>query len=253
MRTRFGGLAAALALGLGACGSGTTTDDAAPVDPGGEAALPADLVSARDTLPPAPATADALTIVLTHPGGPLDPGLDAAAAALAQRPDVHVVIAVAGEPGSATMSGFPVAVTGATAVDAVAAALDADPDTDLVVVGISGGHGIGTTSAEADAAAAREVPALVVGSGPGPEPDLAAATMQLLEVLDLDLDRILTGDVHRLAVPSCDHGMLRGRLTARPATAAPEDLRADCTATVVPGSAEAEAFGAGYATLAPLR
>lgn len=253
MRLRLGGLVVALVLALGACGS--DGEAAAPSAPGGQHAdgVELEVVSARDTLPPAPPSPGALSVVLTNPDGPLDPGLDAAAAALAQRPDVHVTIAAAGAPGVTTMSGFPVAATGATSADAVASALDADPDIDLVVVGIGDGHGIGAPSAEADVAAAHDVPALLVGAGPGPEPDFAAATMQLLEVLDLDLDRILGGDVHRLAVPSCERGMLRGRLATRPAAAPPAELRADCTTTVVPGANEAEAYGAGYATLTQLR
>lgn len=253
MRLRLGGLVVALVLALGACGSdGEAADRSAS---GGRRTDGVDLemVSARDTLPPAPPTSGALTVVLAHPGGPLDPGLDAAAAALAQRPDVHVAIAAAGAPGATTMSGFPVTATGATSAEAVATALDADADIDLVVVGIGDGHGIGAPSAEADVAAAHDVPALLVGAGPGPEPDFAAATMQLLEVLDLDLDRILGGDVHRLAVPSCEHGMLRGRLPTRPTAAPPADLHADCTTTVVPTAIEAEAHAAGYATLTPLR
>lgn len=252
MRLRLGGLAAAVVLAVGACGSGGEAAGPFAPDAGRAGGVGVEMVSARDTLPPAPAPAGALEVVLTHPGGPLDPGLDAAAAALAQRPDVRVTIAVTGGPGSSTMSGFPVAATGATTADAVAAALDAAPETDLVVVGVADGHGIGASSPEADVARARGVPALVVGAGPGSEPDLAAATMQLLEVFDLELDRILTGDVHRLAVPSCEHGMLRGRLATRPAPAVPAEVRPDCTATVVPGSGEADAFAAGYATLTPL-
>ncbi|HEX4902743.1 MAG TPA: hypothetical protein VFV42_08035 [Acidimicrobiales bacterium] len=251
MRLRLGGLAVVAVLALGACGSdGEAADPAARR--GGPADVDLELASARDTLPPAPSVADGLTVVLTHPGGAGDPGLDAAAGALAQRPDLRVVIAVADGTGDVTMSGFPVAVTGQTAADAVGAALDADPEADLVVVGIADGHGIGGTSAEASVAEARDVPALVVGSGPGPQPDLAAATMQLLDVVDLELDALLDGGARRLAVPSCEHGMLRGRLTARATRTAPPELRSDCTSTVVPGRDEAEAFAHGYATLTPL-
>lgn len=253
MQLRLGGLVVAVVLTLGACGS--DGEAAGPSAAGGRRAegVELEMVSARDTLPPAPPGPGALSVVLTHPGGPLDPGLDAAAAALAQRPDLHVAIAVAGAPGVTTMSGFPVAATGATSADAVATALVADPDIDLVVVGIGDGHGIGAHSVEAEVAAARDVPALLVGAGRGPEPDLAAATMQLLDVLDLEVDRILGGDVHRLAVPSCERGMLRGRLATRPAVAPPAELRADCTTAVVPGAGEAEAYDAGYATLTQLR
>lgn len=253
MRLRYGGLVVALALGMGACGAdgagpGASADPAERPGPVG-----LEMVSARDTLRPAPGTAGALTVLLTHPGGVRDPGLDAAASALAQRPDIHVAIAVAGEPGATTMSGFPVSATGATAAAAVDAALaaDADGETDLVVVGIGGDHGIGTPAAEAEAAARHDVPTLVVGSGD--QPDLAAATMQLLDVLDLELDRLLAGGVHRLAVPGCEHGMLRGRLATRPAATPPADLRADCTSTVVPAATEPEAYAAGYATLTRLR
>jgi len=248
MRSRLGGFAVALALLAGACGTGG--DDAAPGR--GEAAaaeLDADLTSVRDTLPPAPAPAGALTVVLTHPGGAGDPGLDAAAAALAQRPDVRVVLAVAEGTGTATMSGFPVAVTGATAADAVVAAVEAQQP-DLVVVGVGDGHGIGATAPEATAAARRGVPALVVGAEHADQPDQAAATMQLLDVLDVELDGLLASDaVHRLAVPSCERGMLRGRLATRAGGGAVPAQRADCASAVVPAATEAEAFANGYATL----
>lgn len=254
MRSRLGGWVAAAALLLGACGTDGGSDatraaDAEPAD-----RLRTDLVSVRDTLPPAPPAAGALTVVLAHPAGAGDPGLDAAAAALAQRPDIAVRIAVPAGTGDATMSGFPVAATGATAADAVAAAIDqAAGEVDLVVVGVTDGHGIGATSAEATAADRLDVPALVVGAEHADPPDHAAATMQLLEVLDLELATLLADPgVHRLAVPSCEHGILRGRHAARAGTPPGTDVRADCRSTEPPGRTEAEAFAVGYATLTPL-
>lgn len=251
MRSRLGGWVAAAALVLGACGSDGSTD-AAPWAPDPAQRIETDLVSARDTLPPAPPVASALTVVLAHPGGAGHPGLDAAAGALAQRPDIEVRIAAAAGTGAATMSGFPVAVTGARSSDAVAAAVAAG-DVDLVVVGVADGHGIGGSSAEAESAARHGVPTLLVGAEPGAPPDLAAATMQLLEVLDLELDAVLdAGAVHRLAVPSCEHGILRGRVTTRPGGTTAPGSRTDCRSTEPPARTEPDAFAAGYATLTSL-
>jgi len=252
MRPRLGGLAVALALLAGGCARDGSSASAPAVLPGvGGRQVTAELASARDTLPPAPGTGEALTVVLTHPGGAGDPGLDAAAGALAQRPDVRVVVAAEAGTGRATMSGFAVDERGPTASEAVAAALAAG-DVDLVVVGVTDGHGIGERSAEADVAARHGVAALVVGVEPGRPPDVAAAALQLLEVLDLDLGPLLdSGAVHRLAVPSCAHGMLRGRVVTRPAPP-PSPLRSDCTSTAAPGNREPGAFATGYATLTRL-
>src|SRR5690606_12542632 len=99
----------------------------------------AELASARDTLPPAPPSATSLTVLLTHAGEATDPGLDAAAAALAQRPDIRVTVAAAGSPseGAVTMSGFPVTVADAPSPELVTATVDATGVVpDLVVVGI---------------------------------------------------------------------------------------------------------------------
>lgn len=248
MRSRLSGLAVAAALGASACGSGGTDIAAPPLDPEPPAVVDSELASARDTLPPAPATSAALTVVLTHPDGAASAGLDAAASALAQRPDIEVVVAVAEGTGDATMSGFDIDVTAPSAAEAVAAAV-ADRSAELVVVGIVDGHGAGTP-APAVVDGAGEVATLVVGAGP--LPDHAAATMQLLEVLDLELDRLLDGAaVHRLAVPSCQGGMLRGRLATRPGPLATV-WQPDCTSTVDPADEEADAFAHGYATLTRL-
>lgn len=253
MRSRLGGLAVALGLLAGACGSDGGATAAPTARPGhGSGPVDGDLASVRDTLPPAPPSAEALTVVLTHPGGAGDPGLDAAAGALAQRPDIRVVVAVAAGTGDATMSGFPVEVTGPTAADAVAAAIAAE-EVDLVVVGVNDGHGIGSSSPEAAVAARHDVAAVVVGAEHAEPPDHAAATVQLLEVLDLELEPVLASEaVHRLAVPSCEHGMLRGRLATRPGAPPADAVRSDCTSTVVPDGREAEAFAHGYAALTRL-
>lgn len=263
MRFRLGGCAVALALLLGACGSDTGSDSAATGE-GDEGDLPmAELVSSRDTLPPVPSSTSTstVTIVLTHPGGAGDPGLDAAAAALAQRPDLHVVVVaptVSGEqdPGDSTMSGFPVTSRPGGTSDAVASALaDTTTPVDLVIVGIGAGHGIGARESAADVAVAHGVPALVVGVEDGDVVDYAAATLQMLEVLDLELDGLLSSpaSVHRLAVPSCTHGMLRGRVTAAASADPDPALASDCTGAdhgeAPDGSPEATAFAAGWATL----
>lgn len=253
---RLGGLAVALALVLGACGSDGGSEAGAPpreppAPPSGE------LSSVRDTLPPPPVDDADLTVLVTHPAGVADPGLDALVGALAQRPDLRVVVVVPGETASelTTMSGFPALTSPGTTHDAIAAAL-AGPaaDADLVVVGIEVRPGVGGPPAEAGAAVVRGVPALVVTVEASGVPDHAAAALQLLEVLDLELDQ-LVGDppaVHRLAVPSCSDGMLRGRLALTPAPAAEPDVRSDCASTAAAPETEAEAFAAGWATLTQL-
>jgi len=253
---RLGGFAVALALLLGACGSDGDSDRGAPA-PETEAPPSGVLSSVRDTLPTPPTDGAGLTVLLTHPGGVADPGLDAAVGALAQRPDLRVVVVVPGGAASqaTTMSGFPALQSPGSVADAIAAAL-AGPaaDADLVVVGIEARGGVGDDRRDAHAAVAHGVPALLVAVEGGVAPDHAAATMQLLEVLDLELDQLLGEPpaVHRLAVPSCQAGMLRGRLEVPPAPAPEPELRSDCTSTVRAPETEAEAFSSGWATLTRL-
>ncbi len=258
MRFRLGGCAVALVLVLSACGVDSGSDSAAP-DASSPAALsPAELVSARDTLPPAPSSATSLTVLLAHAGDAADPGLDAAAAVLAQRPDIRVAVAATGTPsgGAVTMSGFPVTVVAASDTELVAAAVAATGIVpDLVVVGIdrtdapAGGEPIAAAAAHAG------VPALVVEAEGADQVDHAAAAMQLLEVLDLELDVLLDepAAVHRLIVPSCRSGSLRGRLVVRPAPATSSLGPSDCTSAdrSVPAD-EPAAVGAGYASLSRL-
>lgn len=253
---RLGGFAVALVLVLGACGSDGGPEAGAPTPE--RPALPSgDLSSVRDTLPPPPVDGADLTVLVTHPSGVADPGLDALVGALAQRPDLRVVVVAPGEAASqvTTMSGFPALASPGTAADAIAAAL-AGPaaDADLVVVGIEVRAGVGGPPGDAGAAVAHGLPALVVAVEAADAPDHAAAALQLLEVLDLELDQLL-GDppaVHRLAVPSCRDGMLRGRLALAPAAAAEPEVRSDCASTAVAPETEAEAFAAGWATLTRL-
>ncbi|HAS11471.1 MAG TPA: hypothetical protein DCS55_13305 [Acidimicrobiaceae bacterium] len=258
MRFRLGGCAVALVLVLSACGVDSASDRAAH-DLAGSADLPpAELVSARDTLPPAPPSATALTVLLTHAGDAADPGLDAAAAALAQRPDIRVAVVAAGTPsdGAVTMSGFPVAVLDTSDGDLVAAAVVATGIApDLVVVGIDRTSELGGAEPIAAAAAAAGVPALVVRVEGGAQADHAAAAMQLLEVLDLELDALLDepAAVHRLTVPSCRSGSLRGRLVVRAASESAPLPASECTSAdrSVPVD-EPAAVGAGYAALSRL-
>jgi hypothetical protein len=255
MRFRLGGCAVALVLVLSACDVDSGSDSAAPDAAAAETMELGELASARDTLPPAPRTATSLTVLLTHTGGATDPGLDAAAAALAQRPDISVAIAATGAPdGAVTMSGFPVTVVDGT--DLVASTIAATGDVpELVVVGIDRTDVPGDAEAIATAAAHAGVPALVVAVEGGDQVDHAAAAMQLLEVLDLELDALLDepAAVHRLLVPSCRSGSLRGRLVVRPAPVAASLGPSDCTSTdrSVPDD-EPSAVGAGYASLSRL-
>jgi hypothetical protein len=257
MRFRLGGWAVALLLVLSSCGVGRGPQDASPPPAGGATeSVRTELVSARDTLPLAPPSSTSLTVLLVHAGSAADPGLDAAAGALAQRPDVRVDIAVGGTSSAETqtMSGFPVAVVngnGNGLVPAALAATGADPD--LVVVGIARASALGGSEPIAATAAAQGIPALVVEVEDSDGVDRAAAAMQLLEVLDLELDALLDqpAGVHRLTVPSCRTGSLRERVDVR-ATPAPAPLNgSDCTSAdrSVPAD-ELAAVGAGYAALA---
>lgn len=259
MRFRLGGWAVAAALVVGGCGvDGGPEVASSPVAGANEPLHAAELVSARDTLPPAPPSSSALTVLLTHPGGASDPGLDAAAGALAQRPDLRVVVAVPGTAAGVTrtMSGFPVTVVDAGPGDLVAAAAMATGITpDLVVVGIDRSAVLGGTEPLASAVAAAGTPALVVAAEDGEVVDHAAAAMQLLELLDLRLDALLEqpAAVHRLTVPSCRAGSLRGRLDVDPTSVPATSPGSDCTSTdrTVPDD-ELVAVLAGYAALARL-
>lgn len=257
MRFRLGGCAVALVLALSACGVDTASEDVAP-DPAEDASSAiADLASARDTLPPAPHTATALTVLLTHDGAADDPGLDAAAAALAQRPDIAVVVAVAAGAGDTTMSGFPVVeVHGTTATFVADAARAAGIDPDLVVVGIEEVTEAGLAHALARSALDADVPALVVGAERADQVDHAAAALQLLEVLDLRLDVLLDepAGIHRLTVPSCGQGSLRGRVEVRAAISGAALGPSWCTSVDrTPPVDELDAVAAGYASLAQIR
>lgn len=255
MRFRLGGWAVAAVLVLTGCGVDGRSHSAsdASAEPPTELASP-ELVSARDTLPPAPPSTTALTVLLTHPGDASEPGLDAAAGALAERPDIRVVIA-AGGTADHTMSGFPVITVPAPAggIGSVVDAAGVVPD--LVVVGITRTSERGSDEPLADAAAAAGIPALVVDVEDGDVPDHAAAAMELLAVLDLELDGLLDepAAVHRLTVPSCRAGSIRGRLDVRPTPSSTGQLTSDCTSTdrTLPAD-EVAAVTAGYSSLARL-
>lgn len=259
MRFRPGGCAVALVLLLSACGADEPSDGAAP-DGSGEASavVVADLASARDELPPAPHAATALTVLLVHGGTADDPGLDAAAGALAQRPDIAVTVAIPGTDAGAdtTMSGFPVARVASTPSELVTDAVAATGvEPDLVVVGIQRVTDVGGTEVLARSATAIGVPALVVGAADADQVDHAAAAMQLLDVLDLELGALLDepAGVIRLTVPSCGQGSLRGRLRVRAAPAPTPLDPAQCTlAARSAPTDEVGALAAGYAALVQL-
>lgn len=256
MRFRLRGWAVAAVLVLTGCGV-----DGGPEHTSPDGAVPAtvldgpELVSARDTLPLAPTSTTSLTVLLTLDGDAADPGLDAAAGALAQRPDIRVVVAVPGSAAaqSSTMSGFPVTVVPASDTSLVAAAIAATGvEPDVVVVGIRPTAVLGGSEPIGAAAAADGIPALVVEVEAGVAADMAATAMQLLEVLDLELDALLDepAAVHRLTVPSCRAGSLRGRLDVRATTATTPLSGSDCLSTdrTVPDD-ELSAVGTGHASL----
>ena len=197
-------------------------------------------------------------MLLTHRGDAVDPGLDAAAAALAQRPDIRVVIATAGSPdaGASTMSGFPVTTVDASGSGIVVGAIEATGvRPDLVVVGIDSAPAVDGPDPIGAAAVAADIPALVVQAEVGDVVDHAAAAMQLLEVLDLELDALLDepAGVHRLTVPSCRAGTLRGRVSVRARAAGETLVASDCTTADRSEPAdEVTAVRTGYAALTRL-
>lgn len=261
---------AALALLLTSCGlSGPDpgTPGAAVAETAGEqtesSLAEVALASVHRELPPPPVIADdRVTVVVTHAGGARAPGLDAAVAALRQRPDLHVVVVVpdgASPSVTTTMSGDPVQTVPGELVDAVESlGQPGGVDADLVVIGVEAGGAsdLRASAAAARVAAGRGIPALQVSVERADGADYAAATMQLLEVLDFGLAGIVESPPQalRLLVPSCRTGTLRGRIDVGTATdEVPHELASDCLAAEPPpGADEDEAFSAGYATLAAL-
>lgn len=267
VRQGLSGLAA-LALLTSACGS-SGPDRPAPAvhEAAGErrsAALDAvALASVHRELPPPPSIATSqLTVAVTHPGGVRDPGLDAAVAALRQRPDLNVVVVAPdrGDPDLATtMSGDPARTVAGDVVDAVAS-VTGSPDhrADLVVIGVDvvGGADGHRSGEAARLAASNGVPAIQVNVEGADGADYAAATMQLLEVLDFGLAAMLEADAQavRLTVPSCRSGTLRGRVdVGRAQDDSSPDVVSDCLADAPADADERGSFSAGYATLAELR
>lgn len=220
------------------------------------------LASVHRELPPPPSIATTqLQVVVTHPGGVRDPGLDAAVAALRQRPDLNVAVVApdGGDPDLVTtMSGDPARTVAGDVVDAVASVTGSPVQgADLVVIGVdvAGGADGHRSAAAARLAAANGVPAIQVNVEGADGADYAAATMQLLEVLDFGLAAMLEADARalRLTVPSCRSGTLRGRVDVGPAQEdTSPDLVSDCLADAPADPDEAESFAAGYATLAEL-
>lgn len=275
MRRLHGGWLAAplllLATGCGAGGSDASGDRTAAteIEPAPALVVERD-VDAPAAVETAPAIATDLRVLVVGVDVPGAPGLDAAVTTLLSRPHTAVVAAVAGDVAPAqaaadadatTMSGYPVRVLRGGIGDIVAGSDGLDARPDLVVVGISADDAVGTAVADSAAAAvardaeAAGVPVIIVAAG-GAEPDFAAAALELDALLDLDLDRLLLGgDALVLAVPSCESGMVRGRAEVSIGTAAPP-AAVDCTPTdTAPLGRNADdvtAYGAGFATLAPL-
>lgn len=260
---------AALTLVVGGCatGAGDARSESSPAalgvsdaDPTAAAAVA--LASVHRDLPPPPDTDEAqLTVVVTHPDGVRDPGLDAAVAILRQRPElrIEVVVPDRGDPGTdTTMSGDPALVVPGDVVDAVRDAIERGA-VDLVVIGIdvAGGPEAGLTSTAARLAVSHGVPALQVSAEQADGVDYGAATTQLLDVFDYDLADIVDARPRalRLTVPSCRQGMLRGLVDVGASSDdAPPQTSSDClTAEPPAGAGEDELFAAGYATLAHLR
>lgn len=225
----------------GAPGPATSPTDAADASAGSDGGtIAVDSVAdapteAAPTPPPAPG---ALVVAVVGTGD--DVGRDAVLAALAERPDLVAV-----------------AVDGPDPVTAAGAALARTPD--LVVVGASRtwGPGDGPASDAARLAADHGVPALVVAVERSDGADWGAVAGQLLEVLDAELAPSLAGEATpraiRLTVPSCRHGLLRGRVPAAAVDGPALPGGSDCLADV-PGGAldERTAFAGGWATIAVL-
>ncbi len=209
------------------------------------------------------------TIAVTSPDGIDAPGLDAAAAVLAGRPDTNVVVTapaadMRGAPDTrATTALAPVTtetMTGHVASAVNGGMLDAvemitrpgAPRPDLVVIGLTDDAASGSAAAAGAAMAVeRGIPVLVVVVG-GDDPDLAGAAMLLSTITDYELDRLVTEPtVHVLTVPACGPGTVRGPVLVDPAAHDATAPTVDCTsADTGPFDDETVAWAAGHATLA---
>lgn len=237
-RLHRGWLAAPLLLLATGCGTGGT-DAATPAE---VLTPPPALVVAQDASDPIVANrpdpvrqtgADLLTVLVVGIDGARAPGLDAAITTLLGRPATElVVVASTDRPGAeTTMSGFP--VRRLQEIDAVLAGTAGVRRPDIVVIGITetsviGPHGRTTpAAAAARLASAAGIPSLVITTD-AREPDFAAAALQLSELFDYQLDRLLIEpSAWALAVPTCPTGLVRGRIEV-PVAREPRAVEVDC-------------------------
>lgn len=199
-------------------------------------------------------SADVLTVLVLGVDGADAPGLDAAVITLLGRPDVELVVAAA--DGATTMSGFP--VRGLHDLDAVLTGASDVRTPDLVLIGITEEPVTGSDGNASPAVAAARlaiqagIPVLVI-TADGREPDFAAAALQLTELFDLELDRLLAEPAAwALAIPTCPAGLVRGRIEV-PVAREHRPVHVDCV-TVEPEAPRdhLEAHAQGFVTMTEL-
>lgn len=272
MRRLIWGLLATAGFLLSACGTDGDEGSSPPADAAPQVmdtalvssdSTPVDADGQRADDPmPAPDPADAFRVLVTNPEGVSSPGLDAMVSVLIARPATHVeVVAPAADvgEGAADRSSTPVApvaaetMTGHRAyavnggmLDTLDVALGTDtPAFDLAIVGAATSSG--AVEIATQTLAHHGVPVLAVAVDD--DPDLAAAGLLLSTVLDYHLDDLASADRHRLTIPSCVTGVVRGPVVVEATT---EPLPpADCAnAASEPLDDEAEAVANGFAALA---
>lgn len=268
-------LAGVLLLGGAACGDddGVDGDSAAPTSVGGGAGDDAPGASAATGTQP-------LTILVTNDDGVGSEGIDLLVNALAELPDVEVVVVAPAEnqSGSAdvttggtlvrndatTASGTPaVAVVGEPADSVVVALDELGIDPDLVVSGINEGQNIGPLSAisgtvgAAKVAARMGVPAVAVSQGIAEVPDYPTAVEAVLAWLaehrtDVAAGTSPTDVVTSINVPTCPTGEVRGTVEVPTATSdgGRNLLEVDCGSTEVDPVDDVVAFTTGWIAVA---
>lgn len=257
-RPNGGWLAAPLLLLATGCGIGDASATPPPTSLTPPPALVAERASNAEQSPDVVAAPDALRVLVVAVDGAETAGLDAAITTLLGRPGLDVVAVAPGIDAAgelATMSGFPVRALRGGIGDILDGTDGLDDRPHLVVVGITTADVVGASMLHSSAAgvvaeaSAHGVPSLVVG-GSGNDVDYAAAALQLGELFDFDLDRVLSDDVGWvLAVPSCTRGMVRERLDVDRSIVTTAGA-VDCLATdPLPPSDDVEAHERGFATL----
>jgi 5'-nucleotidase len=255
-------VASVLALVLGACSDGDSSDDA----------------GRTTTTRPAP---DPMAILVTNDDGYAAAGIDAVVEALRELPGVEVTVVAPATnrsgtgtqttPGplraseQQTASGYRVTAVEGFPADTITYALDEvlDEPPALVVSGVNEGQNLGPIAAisgtvgAAKAAVTAGIPALAASQGIGNPPDYAAATELVVEWVRAHRRALAAGTaakvVVNLNVPTCPSGEVRGLQQVPLATEgtglAPPP---DCGARTTGFTDDVQAFLAGFATATEL-